>query len=73
MTKRKTDFTDMSHGEGEIFRDGEDMYIACCDCHLVHRIRAAINVDGKIIVRQWREGRITGQLRRRKGIPINET
>lgn len=75
MSKKKTTkavYYEYKNGEGEAFTDGEDFYMACCDCHLVHRVRVAINVDGKIIVRQWRENRITGQMRRHKGVPIKE-
>lgn len=46
-----------------------DYLMACCDCHLVHRLR--FTVRGKMIILQgWRENRSTAQLRRWHGVPI---
>jgi len=42
---------------------GEKLYLACCDCGLVHEFRFR-NVMGHIQFRCRRDNRATGQLRR---------
>ena len=49
----------------------EDFCFACCDCCLVHRLRFTVR-GGKLIMQVWRENRATGQLRRRRGVPVKE-
>jgi hypothetical protein len=50
----------------------KDFLFACCDCHLVHRLRFRVEGD-KVIMQVWREDGRTGALRRHRGIPIKET
>ena len=40
--------------------------MACCDCHLVHKINFRIK-NGKIQLQAFRDDRSTGQLRRYRG------
>jgi len=60
-------------GEGEHLRPGEpwvvepgtSVYVICCDCKLVHRIR--FTLKGKNVVMRWyRDDKETGRRRRRK-------
>lgn len=49
----------------------EDFRFACCDCNLVHLLRFRVEGD-EVVMQVWRHARATGQLRRRRGVPIRE-
>ena len=42
---------------------------ACCDCHSVHHLEFRVEGD-EVVMQVWRHARATGQLRRRRGVPI---
>lgn len=43
----------------------KDYKMACCDCHLVHRLRFTV-VGGHVVIQGWRDNRATAQLRRHR-------
>lgn len=53
------------------WRDGHYMYLACCDCGLVHKIKV-VATKRRVRLRFWRDNRRTGQLRRYSGIKLVE-
>lgn len=48
-----------------------ELFLACCDCHLVHRIQFEVK-RGKVVMRSWRDNRKTAAIRRHRGVPIAE-
>lgn len=60
MTKSST-YTQMY--DGDWFDAGKPLDLACCDCSLVHEVRARIK-DGKVQLSFKRVARSTAQLRR---------
>ena len=63
-------FPNIAPGEEvELDSESDEYFLACCDCHLVHKMR--FRVDGKMIYMSgWRDNRKTAALRRHRGIPI---
>ena len=53
------------------WRDGGYMYLACCDCGLVHKITVAAT-KRMARLRFYRDERRTGQIRRYRKIKIKE-
>lgn len=53
------------------WRDGHYMYLACCDCGLVHKIKVVAN-NRRVRLRFWRDERRTGQVRRYRKIRVEE-
>ena len=48
-----------------------DYKMACCDCHLVHRLRFTVK-GGTLFIQGWRDNRATAQLRRKRGKTPNQ-
>lgn len=46
-------------------------YMACCDCHLVHKLKFKVK-GNQVIMMGWRANHRTAGLRRHRGIPIKE-
>ena len=56
----------LEDGEEFVISVGEELYISCCDCGLVHKIITARNVKtDEIALVFYRNERSTAQLRRR--------
>jgi hypothetical protein len=63
-------YPDIAPGQGvEIDWKNQDYLMACCDCHLVHRLSFEIKGD-KLIMRVWRENKRTASLRQHRGVPV---
>ena len=56
---------DLNDGDGLNIRDGNDFFITCCDCNLVHYIKAT-KIKGGICLKFYRDKRKTAAKRRRK-------
>ena len=54
----------LEDGEEFVIEVGDNVYVACCDCGLVHRILTARNETGEIGLVFYRDERRTAQLRR---------
>jgi hypothetical protein len=63
----KIEIEDLAPGEAWIVEPGRSVYLACCDCRLIHRIRFTMK-GGKIIMRWYRDDHATRTLRRRKDV-----
>jgi hypothetical protein len=53
------------------WRDRHYLYLACCDCGLVHKI-TVVATKRRARLRFWRDNRRTGQLRRHSHIKLVE-
>jgi hypothetical protein len=64
-------FQTISAGDAIVVSVTGGLFIACCDCNLVHAINIEPVDDGSaVIIRMYRDQRRTSALRRHRGINI---